>query len=100
VVPKVDAKGNYISFIYNLKVRRIKALVTKALKEVNKTSIYLNYYIPIAVKILILKYVFPKGEGNPSINTILTKLGILYLNTSYTFNDISILEGTSIITLI
>jgi hypothetical protein len=100
VVPEVDTKGNYTSFAYNLKVRRIKALITKVLKEVNETSIYLNYYIPIVIKILAFRYVSLKGKRNPSINTILVELDILYFNTSYTFNDTSTLEGISIITLI
>jgi hypothetical protein len=100
VVPEVDTKGNYTSFIYNLIVRRIKTLVTKVLKEVNKTSIYLNYYISIAIKILTFRYISLKGKGNPSINTILVKLNILYFNTSYIFNNTSTLKDTNIITLI
>jgi endonuclease III-like uncharacterized protein len=100
VVPNTDSSGKPSSFAYNLKVRRIKAIVTKAFKEVNETSIYNNHRIPIAVEILALRYVSLKGKGNPSVNAILAELSISQLNTSRIIEDTSTLGGASTLTTI
>ena len=81
--------------MYNLKVRRIKVTIIKALKEVNETGIYSNYYIPTIVEILALRYYSPKGKGNPLVNAILVELGMLYLNSGCIIDDTHTLGSAS-----
>jgi hypothetical protein len=38
--------------------------------------------MPTAIEILALRYVSPKGEGNPTINAMLAELGLAHYNNA------------------
>ncbi|SPQ20814.1 4284bf69-5a73-4fdb-8689-50774768d1c3 [Thermothielavioides terrestris] len=78
----IPDKDKPAGFAHNLRVRRIKGAIAKALKKYQETGMITASRVPTPIEILAIRYVSPKGEGNPSINAMLAELGMAHFNNA------------------
>ncbi|KAK3906059.1 hypothetical protein C8A05DRAFT_12186, partial [Staphylotrichum tortipilum] len=74
--------GESSSFGHNTKVRRMKGACKRAVEEFIETGMNSRFRPPMKIEVLALRYCSPQGEGNASINEMLSELYCLHLADS------------------